>query len=137
MSLKEDANHSLLIEGYSVVLMHPRFLKLATFDELANEARSGKRTVTLQDQVAAMYEELREDVFRYLILTGVSPGEAQGLCQGAFLRLYAALRKGQQIDNTRTAVWSVARNCGVNTRAPNATLAPCEPPPGQILASPT
>jgi RNA polymerase sigma-70 factor (ECF subfamily) len=137
MSLKEDTNHSLVIEGYSVVLMHPRFLKLATFTELADEARSGKRSVTLQDQVAAMYEELREDLFRYLILTGVAPDEAQELCQEAFLRLYAALRKGQQIDNTRSWVFAVARNCGLNARAANPTLAAFDEAIEEQLSSPS
>jgi RNA polymerase sigma-70 factor (ECF subfamily) len=117
--------------------MDTRFLKLASVGEFANEARSGKLKVTLQELVAATYEELRDDVFRYLILIGVGPDEAQELCQEAFLRLYAALRKGQQIDNTRAWVFTVARNCGFSARASQATLAAFDTAVEEQLCSPS
>jgi RNA polymerase sigma-70 factor, ECF subfamily len=113
--------------------MDTRVLKFASVTELAH----GKLKVTLQEQVAAMYEELREDVFRYLILIGVGPDEAQELCQEAFLRLYTALRKGQQIDNTRAWVFTVARNCGLSARASNSTLAAFDAAVEEQLSSPS
>jgi RNA polymerase sigma-70 factor (ECF subfamily) len=117
--------------------MDTRILKLASIGELATQARIGKLPVTLQEQVAAMYEELRDDVFRYLVLTGVAPDEAQELCQEAFLRLYAAMRKGQQIDNTRAWVFTVARNCGLNARAANSAYAGFDEAVEEQLSSPS
>jgi RNA polymerase sigma-70 factor, ECF subfamily len=112
--------------------MDTRILKLASIGELG-----GTLHVTLQEQVAAMYLELREDVFRYLILTGAAPDEAQELCQEAFLRLYSALKKGQQIDNTRAWVFTVARNCGSNARAANSPLAAFDEAVEEQLSSPS
>jgi DNA-directed RNA polymerase specialized sigma24 family protein len=97
--------------------MDTRILKLVPVGELTHEECSGKLQVTLQDQVAQIYEALRDDVFRYLVLIGVPPDEAQELCQDVFLRLYTALRKGQQVSNQRAWVFTVARNCAITARA--------------------
>jgi len=103
--------------------MDTRLLKLVPVGELTHEACGGKLQVTLQDQVARLYEDLRDDVFRYLVLIGVPPDEAQELCQEVFLRLYVALRKGQQVSNQRAWVFTVARNCAISARASSAAMA--------------
>jgi|HubBroStandDraft_6_1064221.scaffolds.fasta_scaffold87100_2 RNA polymerase sigma-70 factor (ECF subfamily) len=102
--------------------MDTRILKLVPVGELTHEECSGKLQVTLQDQVAQIYEALRDDVFRYLVLIGVPPDEAQELCQDVFLRLYTALRKGQQVSNQRAWVFTVARNCAITARATSVAL---------------
>jgi RNA polymerase sigma-70 factor (ECF subfamily) len=107
--------------------MDTRFLRLASAAALASETRTGKIPVTLQDQVAEIYESLREEVFRYLLVLGVGPDLAQEVCQEVFLRLYAALRKGQGIDNTRAWVFTVARNCALSARVSDAMLESLEP----------
>jgi hypothetical protein len=48
--------------------------------------------MTVQDQVSELYETLRDDVFRYLLLLGADHEQAQELCQETFLRLYTELR---------------------------------------------
>ena len=83
--------------------------------------------VTLQEQVTEIYEALRVEVFRYLLVLGVGPDVAQEVSQEVFLRLYAALRKGQVIENTRAWVFTVARNCALSARVSDAMLDSLEP----------
>ena len=115
--------------------MDHRFLKLSAAAEFAAEARSGKLPVTLQDQVAEIYGTLRDEVFRYLLVLGVGPDLAQEACQEVFLRLYAALRKGQRIDNTRAWVFTVARNCALSARVSSAMLDSLDPELAEQLTS--
>jgi len=81
--------------------------------------------VPIHDLVVKLYEESREPVCRYLLGLGVTPAEADDLCQEAFLRLFAALRKGQQIRNPRAWVFTVAHNSGLNARSGFARFSNC------------
>ena len=69
--------------------------------------------VTCELQVTRLYEEAREDVYRYLLTLGLAPPQAQEAAQEVFLRLYADLQKGKRIDNLRGWVFRVAHNHGV------------------------
>jgi RNA polymerase sigma-70 factor (ECF subfamily) len=82
--------------------------------------------LSLQEQVAQLYEESREDIYRYIVLMGVPREQAQEICQEAFLRLYSALHGGQQIENTRAWVFTVARNQALTQRAAPAAFASLE-----------
>ena len=73
--------------------------------------------MTLQDEVAQLFEEARDDVYRYLLTLGLYPPEAQEAAQEVFLRLYATLRKGELIHNRRAWIFRVAHNFGLKTRA--------------------
>jgi RNA polymerase sigma-70 factor (ECF subfamily) len=68
------------------------------------------------ERVAELYEELRDDVYRYLAATGIQPQTSQELTQDAFLRLHAALLDGNTITNPRAWIFTVARNLAVNSR---------------------
>jgi DNA-directed RNA polymerase specialized sigma24 family protein len=46
-----------------------------------------RATMTLQDQVAQLYLEGRDDVYRYLLSLGLYPPQAQEGAQEVFLRL--------------------------------------------------
>jgi RNA polymerase sigma-70 factor, ECF subfamily len=70
--------------------------------------------VSLQDQVAAAYEEFREDVYRYLLLLGLPPAQAQEVTQESFLRMYVAQRGGTRIRHARAWVFTVAHNLALN-----------------------
>jgi RNA polymerase sigma-70 factor, ECF subfamily len=74
------------------------------------------KSMSLQEQVAAVYQEYREDVYRYLILLGLPPGQAQETAQEAFLRMYVTLRNGTQIRHTRAWVFTVAHNLALNLK---------------------
>jgi RNA polymerase sigma-70 factor (ECF subfamily) len=75
----------------------------------------------LQDRVAQLFEESREDVYRYLLTLGLDPGRAQEAVQEVFLRLYVALKKGEDIESPRAWVFRVAHNHGLKVRARQAT----------------
>src|SRR3989442_15991034 len=76
-----------------------------------------ERPATLQEQVARLFEESREDVYRYLLTLGLYPPRAQEAAQEVFLRLYATMRKGEEIRNPRAWIFRVAHNLGLKIRA--------------------
>jgi RNA polymerase sigma-70 factor, ECF subfamily len=71
----------------------------------------------LQDRVAQLYEESRSDVYRYLLTLGLYPARAQECVQEVFLRLYATLKKGEEIENYKGWIFRVAHNHGLRVRA--------------------
>ena len=81
----------------------------------------------LQDRVARLFEEAREDVYRYLLTLGLYPPRAQEAAQEVFLRLYASLKKGEEIENARAWVFRVAHNYGLKVRARQATETSFDP----------
>jgi RNA polymerase sigma-70 factor (ECF subfamily) len=84
------------------------------FVDSIRQERSGTR---LQDQVSRLFEEARDDVYRYLLTIGLHPPQAQEAAQEVFLRLYATLRKGEEIQNPRAWVFRVAHNLGLKIRS--------------------
>jgi RNA polymerase sigma-70 factor (ECF subfamily) len=89
----------------------------------------------LQDLVGRLYEESRNDVYRYLLTLGLGPARAQEAAQEVFLRLYAALRKGEAIQNHRGWIFRVAHNLGLNIRAREALETPFDPETGDRLGA--
>jgi len=89
----------------------------------------------LQDRVAQLFEESREDVFRYLLTLGLDPPRAQEAVQEVFLRLYVALKKGEDIESPRGWVFRVAHNHGLKLRARQAYETPFDPGLEARLAS--
>jgi RNA polymerase sigma-70 factor, ECF subfamily len=104
-------------------------------DELAGIVR-GQRTTALQDQVAQLFLESRDDVYRYLLTLGLHPPQAQEGAQEAFLRLYATLKKGEEIHNPRAWVFRVAHNLGLRIRARQNSQAPFDADLESRLADP-
>lgn len=72
--------------------------------------------VSCEERVTRVFEEAREDVYRYLVMLGLAPAAAQEAAQEVFLRLYIALRKGERIENPRGWVFRVAHNYGLTIR---------------------
>ena len=85
------------------------------------------RTSALQDRVTLLFEESRDDVYRYLLTLGLYPPRAQEAVQEVFLRLYTTLRKGEQIENPRAWVFRVAHNYGLKVKEWQATESPFDP----------
>jgi RNA polymerase sigma-70 factor (ECF subfamily) len=92
--------------------------------------------VTLREQVAQLFEEARDDVYRYLLMLGLHPPQAQDTTQEVFLRLYTTLKKGETIENHRAWVFRVAHNLGLNTRQKQNNYAPLDPDFQSRLSSP-
>jgi RNA polymerase sigma-70 factor, ECF subfamily len=85
--------------------------------QLVDMIRQERTSATLQEQVARLFEEARDDVYRYLLTLGLHPPRAQEAAQEVFLRLYATLRKGEEIQNPRAWIFRVAHNLGLKIRA--------------------
>lgn len=80
--------------------------------------------MNLQDEVAQLFEEMRDGVYRYVLSLGLPPAQAQETTQEAFLRLYAALKRNELIKNRRAWVVRVAHNLGLSLRARQSSQAP-------------
>jgi RNA polymerase sigma-70 factor (ECF subfamily) len=93
-------------------------------EELTSIVLQDRATVALQDQVAQLFLETRDDVYRYLLSLGLFPPQAQEGAQEVFLRLYATLKKGEKIQNPRAWIFRVAHNLGLNIRARQNLQAP-------------
>ena len=96
-------------------------------EELAHIGRKERAGMTLQDEVAQLFLEARDDVYRYLLTLGLYPPQAQEGAQEVFLRLYATLKKGEKIQNPRAWIFRVAHNLGLKIRTRQATQAPFDP----------
>ena len=95
-----------------------------------------RTTSTLQDQVAQLFLEARDDVYRYLLSLGLYPPQAQEGAQEVFLRLYATLKKGEDIQNPRAWIFRVAHNLGLKIRAQQNSQAPFDADLESQLAGP-
>jgi len=100
---------------------------LSASERLAEVVQRKRGAATLQDEVAEFYVETREDVYRYLLTIGLHPPQAQEAAQEVFLRLYASLKKGEEILNPRAWVFRVAHNLGLKVRARQDAEAPYDP----------
>jgi RNA polymerase sigma-70 factor (ECF subfamily) len=72
----------------------------------------------LEATVSQAYTDWREDVYRYLLVLGLYPPQAQEAAQEVFLRLYTTLRNGgEPIRNQRAWVFRTAHNLGLTVRS--------------------
>src|SRR5208283_5708303 len=94
--------------------------------ELVTAFRLDRAATTLQNRVTELFEETREDVYRYLLTLGLRPSRAQETVQEVFLRLYTSLKKGEDIQNPRGWIFRVAHNYGLKVRARQASEDPFE-----------
>lgn len=86
-------------------------------DQFVGILRQEKTATPLQVLVAQLFEESRDDVYRYLLTLGLHPPKAQEAVQEVFLRLYRSLKEGEDIQNPRGWVFRVAHNYGLKIRA--------------------
>jgi RNA polymerase sigma-70 factor, ECF subfamily len=83
---------------------------------LADLCYSMTETGTLDEQIEQVFEALRMPVYQYLLSVFGKPNEAEDLTQDAFLQLYKALLKGQEIENVRFWIFRVAHNLAIDKR---------------------
>src|SRR5580700_7315307 len=93
-------------------------------EEITSIILQDQAALALQDQVAQLFLEARDDVYRYLLSLGLYPPQAQEGAQEVFLRLYATLKKGERIQNPRAWIFRVAHNLGLKIRAKQSSQAP-------------
>jgi len=104
--------------------------------QLAGVLPSELACVSLQDEVAQLFLEMREGVYRYVLSLGLYPPQAQEATQEVFLRLYAALKRDEPIQNRRAWVIRVAHNHGLRVREQQSSSAPFSPDVEARLADP-
>src|SRR5271166_2627832 len=105
-------------------------------EELAGVVQKRRAAMTLQDRVAQLFEEARDDEFRYLLSLGLYPPQAQEATQEVFLRLYTTLKKGEEIENLRGWIFRVAHNLGLKIRTRQSSQAPFDAELESRLAGP-
>jgi RNA polymerase sigma-70 factor (ECF subfamily) len=99
-----------------------------SFDEALTGIRIERAApAPLREMVSRLFLEAREDVYRYLLTLGLDPARAQEAAQEVFLRLYATLKKGEDIQNPRAWIFRVAHNLGLKLRARQSFEAPFDP----------
>src|SRR5690242_20569843 len=96
-------------------------------DESSGITRQERTGSALQDRVSRLLEEARDDVYRYLLTLGLYPPRAQEAAKEVFLRLYATMKKGEEIENPRAWVFRVAHNYGLKVRERQISEAPFDP----------
>lgn len=69
-----------------------------------------------QEQVTRAYTDARDDVYRYLLLLGLTPPQAEEAAQEVFIRMYLALEQGDAIQNERGWIFRVAHNLAIDQR---------------------
>jgi RNA polymerase sigma-70 factor (ECF subfamily) len=89
---------------------------------LASRGGLETRLRSLRRQVEQAYEDSRNDVYYYLLTTGISPADAQDVTQETFLRLYIALRDGDDIRSVRGWIFRVAHNAALKLRQKRSQL---------------
>jgi len=70
--------------------------------------------VSLHDRVEQLFREARNDLYYYVLSFGLAAHEAQETVQEVFLRFYLALKRGEQIENSRAWIFRVAHNLALN-----------------------
>lgn len=99
----------------------------ASDEQFVGLIRQEQTGASLQDQVTRLFEDARDDVYRYLLTLGLYPPQAQEAAQEVFLRLYATLRKGEAIQNPRAWIFRVAHNLGLKIRMRQHSEEPFNP----------
>ena len=107
----------------------------ASDEQFVGLIRKEQTGTALQEQVSRLFEEARDDVYRYLLTLGLYPPQAQEATQEVFLRLYATLRKGEDIQNPRGWIFRVAHNLGLKIRTRQHSEEPFNPEIGEAAAA--
>ena len=108
----------------------------STGERLVGMLRQDRTGSGLHDKVARLYEESRNDVYRYLLTLGLDPARAQEAVQEVFLRLYVTLKKGEDIQSPRGWIFRVAHNHGLKIRVRQAHETSFDPALESRLAAP-
>jgi RNA polymerase sigma-70 factor (ECF subfamily) len=70
--------------------------------------------MSIRDQVEHLFNTARSDVYYYVLSLGLEAAEAQEVTQDAFLRFYAATRRGEAIESPRGWLFRAAHNLALN-----------------------
>ena len=83
---------------------------------LAEAGSAASRRSSLEDEVVALFEQLRAPVLRYLLSFRLSVPDAEEVAQDVFLSLYRHLLQGKSRANLQGWVFRVAHNSALKCR---------------------
>ena len=83
---------------------------------LISPAESYTPPVKLEEEVTELFEQLRDPLFRYLLLFGLSVQDGEEIIQEVFLALFQHLKNGKPRDNLRGWVFRVGHNLALKLR---------------------
>jgi RNA polymerase sigma-70 factor (ECF subfamily) len=73
-------------------------------------------SVTLEDEITCLFEQLRNPLFRYLFSLGLSVQDGEEVIQDSFLALFQHLKNGRPRDNLRAWIFRVGHNKALKVR---------------------
>jgi RNA polymerase sigma-70 factor (ECF subfamily) len=74
------------------------------------------KLATLEEEVAGLFERLRDRLLRYLLSFGLPVQDGEEVIQEVFLSLFLHLQRGRPRDNLRGWVFRVAHNLALKRR---------------------
>ncbi|MBL8179903.1 MAG: RNA polymerase sigma factor [Bryobacterales bacterium] len=77
---------------------------------------SPRRQTALEEEVSALFLQLRSPLLRYLFSIGLPAQEAEEIAQEVFLALFRHLRQGKPRTNLKAWVFRAAHNLGLKAR---------------------
>jgi RNA polymerase sigma-70 factor (ECF subfamily) len=98
--------------------MPPRFpgsLVMPLLPAASATRRSGSRA-QLHDEIAAVFDLLRDPLLRYLWTLGLEIADGEEVLQDVFLSLFQHLDRGKSVDNVRGWLFRVAHNLALRRR---------------------
>ncbi len=94
-----------------------------------SSAATGSRPSKLEEEVVAMFEQLRNPLLRYLLSFRLGPPDAEEIVQEVFLALFQHLRRGKSRANLHGWLFRVAHNLAVKNRTKTQRQSPAAPEP--------
>lgn len=79
-------------------------------------AATGSRPSRLEEEVVAMFEQLRNPLLRYLLSFRIGAPDAEEIVQEVFLSLFQHLRRGKSRANLHGWLFRVAHNLALKNR---------------------
>ncbi len=81
-------------------------------DDLWGDSVSAK--MTLEEKIEQLFDQFREPIFRYLVVTFGNRTEAEDITQEVFIKLYHTLKEGKQVDNLKSWLYRSAHNLAID-----------------------
>src|SRR5215469_2805104 len=82
----------------------------------AGSVSAAARPSRLEDEVVALFDQLRGPVLRYLLSMRIAVPDAEEVIQEVFLALFRHLRHGKSRANLQAWIFRVAHNIGLKHR---------------------
>lgn len=83
---------------------------LVLLREVGTEANGGDRLAPIEEEVVALFDDLRACLLRYLLSFSLSVVDSEDLLQDAFLALFHHLKQDKSRENLRGWLFRVAHN---------------------------